>query len=58
MTRDERIEVIHKVMHPFSGRTWIECDKFWCIDYIPAFVDGDLILPVECPGAGVGEETP
>ena len=52
MTRDEKIEAIHRIMHPYNGRPWIECDKFWCLDFIPAFVDGDLVLPDD---AGIGD---
>ena len=43
MTRDEKIQAIHQIMHP-GGGSWIMCDKFWCMDFIPAFVDGEVEL--------------
>jgi len=42
-TYDEKVEAIHQIMHPDSG-SWVECDKFWCMDFIPAFVDGEVVL--------------
>jgi len=37
-----RAEAIHEIMHP-NGPHWDDCDKFWCRQYIPAFVNGELI---------------